>query len=277
MATYTLSGSGTQTLSAGVTALHVTISSLPEGAGSGGASPLDYYGIGTLRPGNATAFWEPFTICGGPQWMPVPYGSTRLGYALAQNAEASVAEVFTAPPLAWPLSTLPDVAIASPANTQVLTYQSSSSKWINAAAPSGGTSTAFGQYRCAARRNAAVSIANNVTQIFNFDTSITDNDSMLQIGGAKPNRVTIVHAGLYLVLFAVHTVTGSGTGAAAVAKNQELPNTFPTALDSAGSYVGAPNGWTVQNFVAGDYISLYFYMGFNSGTCTGRIYVQSLF
>lgn len=138
MATYTLSGSGTQALTSGVVALHITITTLPASAGNGGASPLDYYGVGTLRPGNAAAFWEPFTICGGPQWMPVPFATTRLGYALRGNAVVSVVEVYSPAPLVFPLVLLPDVAIVSPADTQVLTYQSSTAKWINAAAPSGG-------------------------------------------------------------------------------------------------------------------------------------------
>lgn len=138
MATYSLSGAGTQALSAGVTALNVTVTTLPANAGQGGATPADYYGVGSLRPGNAAAFWEPFNVCGGPQWMPVPYGSTRLGYAITQGAVVSVVEVFTSPPFAFPLALLPDVALSSPADTQVLTYQATTSKWINAAAASGG-------------------------------------------------------------------------------------------------------------------------------------------
>jgi len=138
MATYSLSGTGTQTLTAGTGALYVTITTLPSGSGNGGANPADYYGIGLIRPGNATAFWEPFPVIGGPQWMPVPAGTTRIGYALFDGAEISVAEVSGSSPLAFPLASLPDVALASVADAQVLTYQASTSKWINATPTGGG-------------------------------------------------------------------------------------------------------------------------------------------
>lgn len=138
VATYTLSATGVQALSANVTAFHVTISTPPLNPGSGAANPLDYYGIGFLRPGDASAFWDPFAISGGPQWLPCPFGATRVGYSLLNGAVVSLVEVFGPSPLAVPLAQLPDVALSSPADTQVLTYQASSSKWINAAAPTGG-------------------------------------------------------------------------------------------------------------------------------------------
>ncbi len=136
MATYTLSGTGTQALSSGVVALHVTISTLPPVVGSGSANPPDYYGIGSIRPGDASAFWEPFAILGGPQWMPLPFGTTRIGYGLVDPVVLSVAEVFTPAPLAFPLASLPDVALSSPSVAEVLTYNGT--KWANAAPAGGG-------------------------------------------------------------------------------------------------------------------------------------------
>ena len=162
MATYSLSGSGTQTLTTGVTALHVTISTLPAGAGHGLASPTDYWGIGSLRPGNATAFWEPFVICGGPQWLAVPFGTTRLGYAFADTAVVSVAEVFGSYPLSTPLAGLPDVALSSPADAQVLAYQASSSKWINATPTSGGGGGS-GAFTLITRQTVTGSAATTIT------------------------------------------------------------------------------------------------------------------
>jgi len=135
---YTLTGTGIQALSSNVTAFNVTISTPPLNPGSGSANPLDYYGVGFLRPGTASAFWDPFTISGGPQWLPCPFGATRVGYSLLNGAVITLAEVFGPSPLAVPLAQLPDVALSSPTDTQILTYQASSSKWINAAAPTGG-------------------------------------------------------------------------------------------------------------------------------------------
>lgn len=138
MATYSLSGTGTQTLTTGTGALYVSITTLPTGSGDGGANPTDYNGIGFVRPGNATAFWEPFPIIGGPQWLPLPAGTTRIGYVLFNSAVASAVEVAGSSPLAFPLASLPDVAIASVADAQVLAYQASTSKWINATPTGGG-------------------------------------------------------------------------------------------------------------------------------------------
>jgi len=146
MATYTLSGTGIQSLSASVVALTLTVTTLPAASGNGGANPADYYGLGTLRAGNPTAFWEPFTIVGGPQWIPLPYGSTRLGYAFLNGAAASVVEVFGSSPLAFPLSTLPDVSLASPVDAQVLAYQATTSKWINATPAGSGVTPGIVKY-----------------------------------------------------------------------------------------------------------------------------------
>lgn len=277
MATYTLSGSGTQALTSGVVALHITITTLPASAGNGGASPLDYYGVGTLRPGNAAAFWEPFTICGGPQWMPVPFATTRLGYALRGNAVVSVVEVYSPAPLVFPLALLPDVAIASPADTQVLTYQSSSAKWINAAASGGGGGggSTFGQYRCGARSVGPGSQGADTTRIFNWTSSVVDNDSMLQIGGAHPNRITFTHAGVYTIHFSI----GGGadhSAAVIVTKNYEAPTTFPPTGDGGGGYIGNPQTMFVGAFAAGDYASCYVYNGFNTNTYTARVTAWSM-
>jgi len=119
-------------------ALTLTVTTLPAATGNGAANPADYYGLGALRAGNATAFWEPFAIVGGPQWIPLPYGTTRLGYAFLHGAAASVVEVFGSSPLAFPLSTLPDVSLGSLVDAQVLAYQATSGKWINATPTGGG-------------------------------------------------------------------------------------------------------------------------------------------
>jgi hypothetical protein len=143
MSTYSLSGTGIQALSANVTAVHVTITTLPVPAGMGSANPTNYFHVCMLRFGDASGFFDAVPVAGGPQWLAVPNGTTRLGYACQGGSVISVAEVIGGtPPFGGPgaLSSLSDVALASPADTQVLTYQASSSKWINAAASGGGGS-----------------------------------------------------------------------------------------------------------------------------------------
>jgi hypothetical protein len=142
MATYSLSGAGVQALSAGVTAAHVTITTTPTNVGSGSANPANYYHIALLRFGDATGYFDAVPVVGGPQWLAVPVGTTRLGYACQNGAVISFAEVIGGSrPFggADALSSLSDVALTSPADTQLLTYQASSAKWINANAPSGGS------------------------------------------------------------------------------------------------------------------------------------------
>ncbi len=93
MATYSLSGSGVQALSANVTALHVSITTLPAVAGFGRANPAAYYDVGLLRFGDGTGYWAPFPVHGGPEWFGVPPGTTHLGYGLIGAAVISVVEV----------------------------------------------------------------------------------------------------------------------------------------------------------------------------------------
>lgn len=140
MVSFTLTGTGVQSLSASVVALHVSVTALPLTAGNGLANPLDHYGVGLIRPGDSLAFWDAYPITGGPQWLPLPFGTIRLGYALVTGGQVTVDEVFAPAPLAFPLASLPDVALSSPSNGQALTYQASSSKWINSTPAGGGGS-----------------------------------------------------------------------------------------------------------------------------------------
>lgn len=94
MATYSLSGTGVQALSAAVVALHISITTVPLGASFGSAYPADYYHVGLLRPGDGTGYMEWTPVIGGPQWMPLPSGTTHLGYSLFGSGVISVVEVF---------------------------------------------------------------------------------------------------------------------------------------------------------------------------------------
>lgn len=141
MATYSLSGTGVQALSANVTAAHITVTTTPTNSGHGSANPTNLYHVALLRFGDATGYFDAVPVVGGPQWLAVPAGTTRLGYACQNGAVISFAEVIGGSrPFggADALSSLSDVALTSPADTQLLTYQASSAKWINANAPSGG-------------------------------------------------------------------------------------------------------------------------------------------
>jgi hypothetical protein len=144
MSTYSLSGAGVQALSAGVTAVHVTITTLPIAPSGGSANPTNYYHVGMLRFGDAVGYFDAIPIVGGPQWLAVPSGTTRCGYSLSGGSVISLVEVIGGtPPFGGvgALSSLSDVALTSPADTQLLTYQASSGKWINANAPTGGGGT----------------------------------------------------------------------------------------------------------------------------------------
>lgn len=277
MSTYTISGSGNRSLTSGTVALYVSVTSPVPKTGNGGAFPTDLFGNGVLRPGDATGYWEPFPIIGGPQWMPLPRGTLRVGYSIPDGGTVQLDEVFGSSPLAFPLASLPDVAIASPANAELLTYDSSTSKWKNAAAPSGGGGVGgiIGTYRCIARRAAAVSIGNNATVRVSWDTSVLDNDSMLQVGGSSPWRVTFTHAGTYLIHYAV-----MGTGGAGFQLLQ-APNTDSTShpgnsVDWSGGY---PQGVTHMTFyvaTAGQWMTFYAYNGATGGTMFARLAVISL-
>lgn len=147
MAQFTLRGQGVQAITAGTTALHVNVSSLPPNPGVGLANPIDYYGVAFLRPGDPTGFWEPFSVCGGPQWMPVPNGITQLGYSCIEGSLLTVTEVSGSSPLAFPLASLPDVSLTSPATSDVLSF-SSAGTWVNVPAsslPGGGAVAETGQ------------------------------------------------------------------------------------------------------------------------------------
>lgn len=141
MATYALTGSGVQALSTNVTALHVTVTTTPPAAGVGTANPANGYNVGLLRFGDGIGFFDATQIVGGPQWLAVPSGTTQLGYSVQPGGAISAAEVIGGtPPFGGggSLAGLSDVALASVADAQVLTYQASSSKWINATPTGGG-------------------------------------------------------------------------------------------------------------------------------------------
>lgn len=116
MSTYSLSGTGVQALSANVTALRISITTLPAGLPSGRANPTNHFDIGLVRFSDGTAYWTPVPILGGPQWVGVPAGSTSIGYKLLNGAVVSVVEVIGGTsPFAFAPSTLAYASVLSAA------------------------------------------------------------------------------------------------------------------------------------------------------------------
>lgn len=200
MATFTLTGTGTHSLTPGTVALRVTVTTLPTSAGSGFSYPADQYGVGFLRFTDGTAYWDPWPIVGGPQWIPVPNGSAGVGYALLSVSAVSITEVSSPAPLAFPLSALPDVALSGPADTQVLTYQASSSKWVNAAAPTGGGG------------GTGSLTTNGYTGA--FDAAL----DFLALNHGSLEQDTLINVGSWYAFVWIHTSTTAGTFAATNAK-----------------------------------------------------------
>jgi hypothetical protein len=94
--------------------------------------------------------------------MALPYSTTRIGYALTHGVTISMVEVFSPAPFAFPLALLPDVALTSPADAQVLAYQASSSRWINATPTSGGGG-GTGAFTLITRQTVTGSAATTIT------------------------------------------------------------------------------------------------------------------
>lgn len=145
MASYTLSGTGTQALSTNVTAAHVTINTPGSLSGIGRANPLSRYDVALLRFGDGTGFWAPVAVNGGPQWIGVPAGTTEVGYSVFGAASLTFAEVIGgSPPFGTStpsLEQLTDVSVSGVSNGQVLEWDSASSLWKNQTLATGGTPT----------------------------------------------------------------------------------------------------------------------------------------
>jgi hypothetical protein len=107
VATYTISGSGTQTLNANVGALHFHFASVPTTSNFGHANPRNVYGLALFRAGDGTA-WFPAKACDAEDfWLPLPTGTTELGYAIFGGVSCTATEVFGTSPLAvTPISSI---------------------------------------------------------------------------------------------------------------------------------------------------------------------------
>lgn len=73
--------------------MYLAITTLPAGLPSGRANPVNHFDVGLIRFGDTTGFFAPIPVLGGPQWVGVPVGTTRMGYAMLNGAATTVTEV----------------------------------------------------------------------------------------------------------------------------------------------------------------------------------------
>lgn len=92
MATYTLSGTGIQSLTSGTARLFVEITTYPGGYSFGRAEPANLYDIGLLRLGVGAFFYPAEPIDAGNMVIDLPSGVTQLGYNLFGDTAISVGE-----------------------------------------------------------------------------------------------------------------------------------------------------------------------------------------
>lgn len=93
-AVYTLTGSGTQALSAGVTRLQLSVVADSGTMRIGRANPRNTAQQGAIRFGDATGWYRPEWIDGDLVWFDAPPGSTRFGYSMLDGASFTATEDF---------------------------------------------------------------------------------------------------------------------------------------------------------------------------------------
>jgi len=104
---YSLSESGVQTLTAGVTALSIVVTpgTFVE---QGQANPVNYFHAGLLRAGSPSGYMRVVPIDAATQWLTLPVGCDRLGYQLFRGTTLVVTELFTASPAPGPVTSFND-------------------------------------------------------------------------------------------------------------------------------------------------------------------------
>lgn len=93
MASFSVSGSGTHTLSANTTALHVHVDTDSDVSSDGRANPTNRFHVGLLRAGDGTGWWRAWPIDANDAWFGLFQGVDRIGYALEGGAAITVTEV----------------------------------------------------------------------------------------------------------------------------------------------------------------------------------------
>jgi len=89
--TYSLSGSGTQSVSS-PGSLAIVVTSLPAIATDGRATPANHYDLGLLRLGTAHGYLPAFPIDATNQLVPCPSGVIHVGYTLLHGCTITLEE-----------------------------------------------------------------------------------------------------------------------------------------------------------------------------------------
>lgn len=256
MAVYTLSGSGAQALTSGTGKLYISMVTLPSVLSAGRASPTNYYDIGLLRLGDHGSYYPAIPIDAHDMVVAVPAQVTALGYSLFGAASIQVTEVAGQYPFAPSLEGLSDVAVTSPANGQVLSYQSSSGTWINST-PSGGSAPAFFGARVYRSTNQSVGSSSYPVNI-SFSATRWDTDTMWSSG--SPTRLTVHTAGKYL---ATAGVEFAGSSAGTSRQLQLRVNAATIIAMSSHGPIGTAtinmNASAVWDFAINDYVEVIAY------------------
>ena len=93
MASYSLSGSGQQSLTPGTAFLQITVTALGSGYSTGIAVPTNYYHLGEFRLGSGGFFYPTIPLDATAQLIAVPAGVDTLGYVMRNTQTVTVLEV----------------------------------------------------------------------------------------------------------------------------------------------------------------------------------------
>ncbi|HUC87792.1 MAG TPA: hypothetical protein VMR95_01425 [Candidatus Binatia bacterium] len=237
--------------------------------------------------------------------LPSPIPTTNLGSGTASSSNFLRGDGIWAVPAGSPtLAGDSDVTISSPANNQVLTYNSGSGKWVNQVAPSAPVSSVFGRTGAvvattgdytAAQVTGALVNTNNLSDVSNTTTargnltaaksgansditSLTGITTPITVseGGTGTNTLTGVVVGsgtsaLTTVTAPVGTIVGTSDTQTLTNKNLNSgTNTFPTLnQNTTGNAATATTASTVTTIPAltGDVTS----NGSSNATTVGKL------
>lgn len=266
MSSYNLSGSGIQALSAGVGALHVTVTQLPVRMGTGRANPRNLFDVGLLRAGDGTGWWTPISIEADTAWIGIPNGATQLGYSLLGGAMVTVTEVIGQNPFAGPqgpsgaAGATGATGAAGPgvpaggATGQVLSKATSAdydTTWTTPSSGSGGTPSTKG---CRVYRSTDQSLTANSWQALSFSAARFNTDTNWASG--NPTRMTCHTAGVYLLWGGVGFQNTPGQSYIGIRIN----GTNIIAQQDVASPAWRPHVCTVWDLAVGDYAEVIVYV-----------------
>ena len=110
VATFTLTGTGTQALST-PGSLAIVVTSSTSAFRNGNANPTNWYDVGLCRLGTAHGYLPSFPVDGTHMVVPCPVGTNILGYKLASGVTITVEERAE---ILQPTATLPGLASPQP-------------------------------------------------------------------------------------------------------------------------------------------------------------------